>query len=67
MAERETDRRRRLNQDRQRLFGTQEQRTIAFLCECGDEECCETVLLTSSDFDTRTRSGEPVLHQLHGA
>ena len=65
MALEETERRRRLNENRLRLFGSNSQRTIVFLCECEDGGCRETVLLTAGDFDSRAERGELVLHQRH--
>ena len=42
--------RRRFNEDRKRVFGGSE-RLIAFICECSDPECRETVLLTERQYD----------------
>ena len=42
--------RRRFNEDRKRVFGGSE-RLIAFICECSDPECRETVMLTEREYD----------------
>jgi hypothetical protein len=65
VAVEEAVRRRRLNQGRARLFGTVPERQIVFLCECGDEACRQSVLLTAGDFTGYTGRGEPVLSKVH--
>ena len=42
--------RRRFNEDRKRVFGGSE-RLIAFICECTDANCHDTVLLTEAQYD----------------
>ena len=54
--------RRRLNDDRRSRFGASG-RLLALLCECGDEACTETVVLTPEEYDAR-RPG-PVVHPIH--
>ncbi len=50
----DSDERRRINDDRQRLFGRGDRaRLIAFVCECGDPDCHRTVLLSVSEYDAR--------------
>ena len=44
--------RRRFNEDRKRVFGGSE-RLIAFICECSDPQCHETVMLTETEYDLR--------------
>jgi hypothetical protein len=44
--------RRRFNEDRKRVFGGSE-RLIAFICECSDPDCRETVMLTERQYDAR--------------
>jgi hypothetical protein len=55
--------RRRLNDDRRRQFGATG-RSLALLCECGDENCYRTVMLTITEYDA-SRPG-PILHPEHG-
>ena len=42
--------RRRFNEDRKRVFGGSA-RLIAFICECSNPECHETVMLTEAEYD----------------
>jgi hypothetical protein len=42
--------RRRFNDDRKRVFGGSD-RVIAFVCECSDPDCRDTVLLTEHEYD----------------
>ncbi|HSL64209.1 MAG TPA: hypothetical protein VK874_06070 [Gaiellaceae bacterium] len=42
--------RRTINDDRRRQFGTPG-RPIAFVCECGDPDCREGVILTGAEYD----------------
>jgi hypothetical protein len=65
VAEDETIRRRRLNENRRALFGTTQERTVAFICECGDPRCRETVLLSGSQFEARTKQGALLVHPQH--
>jgi hypothetical protein len=58
-----TEQRRRLNDDRRRNFGGAG-RPLALLCECGDDACFQTVLLSVADYDA-TRPG-PIVHPAHG-
>jgi len=58
------DPRRRFNDDRQRLFGSDADRLIAFVCECTDADCRQTVLLTAHDYE-RSRVLGRVLHDGH--
>jgi hypothetical protein len=55
--------RRRLNDDRARIFGRDsDERTIAFVCEC-DADCRRSVLLSARDLAAlRPR---PLLHPVH--
>lgn len=41
-----------INEHRRRLFGDAG-RPLALLCECGEDECRETVLLTVEEYDAR--------------
>jgi len=55
--------RRRLNEDRRRQFG-ESGRSLALLCECGDERCYRTVTLSVAEYDAlRPR---PIVHEAHG-
>jgi hypothetical protein len=65
LAVEETERRRRLNENRMRLFGSNAERTIVFVCECENEGCRETVLLKAGDYDSCAERGELVLHGRH--
>jgi len=56
--------RRKLNDDRRRRFGALN-RPLALVCECGDPECCRTILLTPDEYDA-LRPGA-VLHARHTA
>lgn len=56
-------RRQRMNDDRRRQFGDTGRR-LALLCECGDDECYRTVLLTVAEYDA-ARPG-PIVHPAHG-
>jgi hypothetical protein len=55
-------RRQQLNDDRRRQFGDTG-RSLALLCECGDEECYRTVMLSVAEFDAARP--EPIVHQAH--
>ena len=44
------DRKQQVNQYRWRVFGSDPQRLIAFVCECGNLECYRTVVLTSREY-----------------
>lgn len=52
----------RMNQDRFRLF-KRAHRKIAFICECADPDCRQTVILTPSEYESR-RPGL-ILHAEH--
>ena len=54
-----------MNVNRVDLFGTNEQRVIAFICECGDGDCRETVLLTAPQFQAQAADGAPIVHPRH--
>jgi hypothetical protein len=54
-----------MNMNRIQLFGTNGERVIAFICECGDSDCRETVLLTGPQFEARTAEGDLVVHPRH--
>jgi len=56
-----------MNLDRVRLFGSDKARVIVFVCECGDGDCRETVLLTAPQFEARTTDGDLVVHPRHSA
>jgi hypothetical protein len=54
-----------MNMNRLQLFATDGARVIAFICECGDGDCRETVLLTGPQFEARTADGDLVVHPGH--
>lgn len=66
MAEVENDRarRRRINDDRRRAFGSSGRR-LALRCECFDPDCLRTVVLTVQEYDAR-RPGA-IVHDEHVA
>jgi hypothetical protein len=55
--------RRQVNDYRRRAFGTDPDRVIAFVCECGDVTCSRTVQLTAREYTERRAL--PLLHQTH--
>jgi hypothetical protein len=56
-------RRQESNDQRLRSFASAE--TIAFVCECADEDCRRTVLLSPVAFISRRKRGELVLYAGH--
>jgi hypothetical protein len=55
-----------INEDRQRRFGKGEPaRLLALICECGDDECHRTVVLTLEEY--RARRPGLILHHAHDA
>jgi len=52
--------RKELNADRRRVFGHAE-RSIAFVCECGDSACARTIVLTPSEYDAHRRTDGALL------
>jgi hypothetical protein len=60
----ESDRRKAANTFRAAVFGAQNKdRVIAFVCECGREDCKRTVVLTADEY-VRARPGL-ILHESH--
>ena len=59
-----SDPRKRLNEDRLRIFPDPD-RPVAFVCECEDPGCLRTVVLTPAAY--RALAGAPVLHESHRA
>jgi len=49
---------------RARVFGADRAGPIAFVCECGDPDCCRTVILTVDEYNQR-RPGL-LIHDDHG-
>ena len=60
-----TEKRRAANEFRARVFGGDEERVIAFICECGHHSCHRTVTLTLSQYG-RVRPG-PILDSEHAS
>ena len=58
------DTRRRLNEHRRQLFRAAE-REIAFLCECEDDDCTRSVLLTPFAYDEVREREDQLLHPGH--
>jgi hypothetical protein len=54
-----------INANRAQLFGTDPERLIAFICECGDDGCAASVLLTAPEYAGRTAGGKLLLHAQH--
>jgi hypothetical protein len=63
----EAARRRLINAGRAQLFGADAERVIAFVCECGNDDCGSGVLLTAREYAARTSDGELLLHERHVA
>lgn len=57
--------RRHINEFRSRTFGPQDDRLIAFVCECTDVGCHRTVELTRVMYDDLLRQGKPILCNAH--
>jgi hypothetical protein len=51
LASEESHPRRWFNDDRKRAFGGASERVIAFVCECSDPDCRESVILTEAEYD----------------
>lgn len=58
-----TERRRAANEFRARVFGGDDERVIAFICECGHHSCHRTVMLTLRQYG-RARPG-PIVDPEH--
>lgn len=58
-----TEKRWAANEFRARVFGDDEERVIAFICECGHQSCHRTVQLTLGQYG-RVRPG-PILDPEH--
>lgn len=65
MVSEEAQRRQLLNESRVRLFGADPERVIAFVCECSDSDCRESVLLRAGDYATVAGAGELLKHDRH--
>lgn len=61
----QTSARKFINANRAQLFGNDPKRLIAFICECGDDGCAASVLLTAPEYDGRTAGGKLLLHAQH--
>lgn len=53
--------RRAINAYRRRAFGSSEERSIAFVCECADADCRRAVLLTAAEYDHAVAAARPIL------
>jgi hypothetical protein len=62
----EAKRRQLINGNRFQLFGSNPDRLIAFICECGDADCHDTVLLTAAEYQSAAGADELLLHHKHG-
>jgi len=56
---------REVNEFRLRTFGREDDRMIAFICECADPDCCRTVAVTRATYDDLRRQGKPILFPTH--
>ena len=57
--------RRTLNDYRLLVFGTDEYRRIAFVCECDDPSCGRSVILNRFEYEDLRREDKPVLFHAH--
>jgi hypothetical protein len=57
--------RRTLNEYRLLVFGTDEYRRIAFVCECDDPSCGRSVVLNRLEYEDLRQHDEPVLFHAH--
>jgi hypothetical protein len=57
--------RREVNEFRLRTFGREDDRMIAFICECADLDCSRAVTLTRATYDDLRRQGKPLLFPAH--
>ena len=57
--------RRQLNDYRLLIFGSDKHRPIAFVCECDNEGCGRSVVLTRLDYEELRRQGKPILFHAH--
>ncbi len=57
--------RRDVNEFRLRTFGHEDDRVIAFICECADPDCRRTVVLTRTTYDDLRRQRKPILFPTH--
>jgi hypothetical protein len=57
--------RREVNEFRVRTFGREDERLIAFICECADPDCRRAVTLTRATYDDLRRQGNPILFLAH--
>jgi len=57
--------RREVNEFRLQAFGRDDDREIAFICECADPMCYRTVVLPRSAYDELRRQEKPILFPSH--
>jgi hypothetical protein len=57
--------RREVNEFRLRTFGREDDRLIAFICECADPDCRRAVALTRATCDDLRVQGKPILFPTH--
>ena len=57
--------RRQLNDYRLLVFGTDDHRPIAFVCECDNEGCFRSVVLSRLAYEDLRRQGKPILFHAH--
>jgi hypothetical protein len=53
--------RREVNDYRRRMFGSEPERVVAFVCECADERCRRAVLLTAAEYDCMRAAARAVV------
>jgi hypothetical protein len=56
---------REVNEFRLRTFGREDDRMIAFICECADPDCSRAVALTRATYDDLRRQSKPILFPEH--
>jgi hypothetical protein len=58
--------RREVNEFRRAKFGGEEDRAVAFVCECADPDCRRAVILTTAEYDAeRASTAGAVLYPGH--
>lgn len=62
-----TDKCRQLNDHRRLTFTGDLEGRIAYICECGFDDCVAAVRLARAEFDAARVAGRPVVHPSHTA
>lgn len=56
----------RLNDHRRRTFRGDAQGRVAFICECGLDDCAAVVTLTHAEYDRARAEQARIVHAAHG-